>query len=202
MGVMSREYSTLNFWELADITMSRLLDNFANSIKALGIFFVLLGIGIFAIALFVPGFLGIVIAILLMVGGATRITFALLARTEAGFWLKVGAGSLYGLAGLVLLTGLFQQYFSVSAMLGMVLLIEGLLDLILASKLQSGTTRRWLLISSGAACISGIMFLVRLEVGTAWLIGLVAGLCCITPGVWFMLLAAEMKKSGGSDAND
>ena len=108
--------------------MSRLLHSFANSIKALGIFFILLGIVIFAIALFVPGFLWhLVIAFMLMVGGANshylRITGG---RTEVGFWLKIGAGSLYCLAGLVLLTGLFQQYFSVSVMLGIVLLVEGL----------------------------------------------------------------------------
>jgi uncharacterized membrane protein HdeD (DUF308 family) len=182
--------------------MSRLLQNFANGIKALGIFFILLGIGIFAIALFVPGFLGIVIAIMVMVGGATRITFALLARTEVGFWLKVGAGSLYFLAGLVLLTGLFQQYFSVSVMLGIVLLIEGLLDLMLWSKLRSSPTRRWLLISSVAAFVFGLLFLVRLELGTAWLIGLVAGLGFITPGTWFVVLAEEIKKTDGANAND
>jgi len=182
--------------------MSRLLHSFANSIKALGIFFILLGIFIFAIALFVPGFLGMVIAFMLMVGGATRITFALLARTEVGFWLKIGAGSLYCLAGLVLLTGLFQQYFSVSVMLGIVLLVEGLLDLILLSKLRSSPTRRWLLLSSVAAFVFGLLFLVRLELGTAWLVGLVASLGFITPGIWFIVLAAEMKKSDGVNAND
>ena len=67
--------------------MSRLLHSFANSIKALGIFFILLGIVIFAIALFVPGFLGMVIAFMLMVGGATshylRITGAHRSRVLA-----------------------------------------------------------------------------------------------------------------------
>lgn len=182
--------------------MSKLLQSFANGIKALGIFFILLGLGIFAIAVFVPNLLGIVIAIVLMVGGATRITLALLARPERGFWLKLGAGGLYGLAGLVLLSGLFQRYFSVSVLLGAVLLLEGLLDLSLALKLEPNSTRKWLLISSGAAFILGLLFLLRLEFSTAWLIGLVAGLCLITPGVWFLILAEEMKKTPPSTAKN
>jgi uncharacterized membrane protein HdeD (DUF308 family) len=182
--------------------MSKLLQNFANGIKALGIFFILLGLGIFAIALFVPNLLGIVIAIVLMVGGATRITLALLSRPEGGFWLKLGAGGLYSLAGLVLLTGLFQQYFSVSVMLGSVLILEGLLDLTLALKQELNSARKWLFISSGAAFVLGLLFLFRLEFGTVWLVGLVAGLCLITPGVWFLILAEEMKKSPPSTASD
>ena len=158
--------------------MSRLLHSFANSIKALGIFFILLGIVIFAIALFVPGFLGMVIAFMLMVGGATRITFALLARTEVGFWLKIGAGSfvLPGRSGAAE-QGCFSKYFSVSVMLGIVLLVEGLLDLILLSKLRSSPTRRWLLLSSVAAFVFGLLFFsFAWKLGTAWLVGLVASL--------------------------
>lgn len=179
--------------------MNGLLQNFANGIKALGIAFVLAGVGVFAIALFVPGFLGLVIAIMLMVGGATRITFALLSRSDIGFWLKIGAGSLYSLAGLVLLTGIFQQYFSVSVVLGIVLLIEGALDLRLAFKLASQKTRRWLFFGSGAALTLGALFLVRLELGTAWLIGLIAGLGLVTPGAWFLLLAQELQNSNGPE---
>lgn len=173
--------------------MNRLLQGFTDGLWALGFFLVLAGISVFAIALFVPSLLGTIIAIGLMILGAARIASALLSRRGTGFWLKVLAGILYSLAGLVLLTGLFQPYFSVSELLGVLLLLEAGLDLTLAWQLRSGTTRRWLLVAGGAALVCGLLFLVHLELGTAWLIGLVAGLCLVAPGVWFMILARGMK---------
>jgi uncharacterized membrane protein HdeD (DUF308 family) len=175
------------------------LQTFTNGIKAVGIFFILAGIGTFAIALFVPHLIGLIMAILLMVGGAVRLIFALLSRSEVGFWLKFATGVLYGVAGLILLTGIFHQYLSVSSVLGMVLILEGLLELALALKLQPSSSRRWLYISSGVAFCLGLLFTVQLGVGTVWLLGLLAGLTLITPGAWFLILARAMGTNAAAE---
>jgi membrane-bound ClpP family serine protease len=64
--------------------MNRADQTLTNGIKAMGIFLVLAGIGAFAIALFVPGLIGTMLAILLIVGGAVRLTYALMSRSEVG----------------------------------------------------------------------------------------------------------------------
>jgi uncharacterized membrane protein HdeD (DUF308 family) len=175
--------------------MNNPLKSFTNGIKALGLVFILGGIGVFAISIFVPSLIGAIVAILLMVAGGIRITYALVSRSESGFWLKLISGILYGIAGLVLLTGVFQRYLSVSFILGAILILEGLLELTLALRLQPGTSRRWLFVSSAAAFVVGLLFIIDLGVSTAWLLGLLAGLSLVTPGVWFIILAQTLQES-------
>jgi uncharacterized membrane protein HdeD (DUF308 family) len=178
--------------------MNSPLESFTNGIKAVGVLFILAGTGVFAVALLVPNLMGLILAILFMVGGTFRITYAVLSRSEAGFWLKLAAGILYAVAGLILLTGIFQRYASVSVVLGVVLVLEGLLDLALGLKLPQSQSRQWFLVGSTIALLMGLLLASGLVAGVAWLLGILGGLTLAAPGVWFILLARSM---GRTDAD-
>jgi len=172
--------------------MNSPLQSFTNGIKAIGLLFILAGVGVFVLALLMPNLVGLLVAILFMVSGGFRIVYAVLSRGEVGFWFTLATGILYAAAGLILLTGLLQAYASVSVILGIVLILEGVLDLALGLKLSPGPSRNWFLVSSGIALVLGILFASGLATGAAWLLGVLAGLSLATPGVWFMLLAQSI----------
>lgn len=177
------------------------IQSLTSSIKAVGILFILAGIGIFAIGFVVPRLIGVILALIFLAGGALRIVYAFLSRPAVGFWLKLSTGLLFGTAGLVLLSGIFRQYVSVSLILGTVLMVEALLELVLALKLPPGSLRRWVLISSGVAFGLGILFSLNSGLGTAWLLGLVAGLSLTTPGVWLIVLAQGLRHTSPNAPN-
>ena len=171
---------------------------FTTGIKATGIFLILAGLSTLAIALFVPRLIGSLLAIFLIVAGAVRLTYALISRFEVGFWLRLANGILDGVAGLVLLSGIFRPYLSIASLLAAVLILEGLLELVLATQLSPGLPRRWLYLSSGIAFVLGVLFAAELGVGTIWLLGLAAGLILIIPGVWFVFISREMQQSAAA----
>jgi uncharacterized membrane protein HdeD (DUF308 family) len=175
--------------------MNKPAQTFTNAIKATGIFFILAGLSAFAIAILVPRLIGSILAILLIVAGAVRLTYALISRFEVGFWLRLANGVLDGVAGLVLLSGISRPYLSIASLLGAVLILEGLLELVLATQLPPGLPRQWLYISSGIAFVLGVLFAAELGVGTIWLLGLMAGLSLIIPGIWFVFISREMQQS-------
>ena len=58
-------------------------------------------------------------------------------------------------------------------------------------------------VASAERLFLGLLFLVRLELGTAWLVGLVASLGFLSPQASGLLFwRQKMKKSDGVNAND
>jgi uncharacterized membrane protein HdeD (DUF308 family) len=86
-----------------------------------------------------------------------------------------------------------QKYVAISTLLGVVLLLQGMLELALAKQLPSGQTRRWFLAMGVVALVLGGLLMSSLRVTLAWLLGIIAALSLILPGGWLIFIASTMQ---------
>ena len=155
----------------------------------------MLGFGAIVIPFFAPGAVKLALAWVFFVGGWLRIVHAFQSHPSQGFWLKLSTGLLYEVASFLLFTKLIEQNFSLSALLGLILLIKGLLEVAMVSRLQLGSSRNWVLISGLISIGLGVLLITNLKLGAAWLLGLLVGVSFITSGIWFIMLTLELQRS-------
>ena len=167
---------------------NRPIQDLTTWIVALGVLLILLGFGAIAVSFLMPGAVKLSLAWVFLIGGLIRIVHAFQSRPSQGFWLKLSAGILYEVASLLLFTKLMQPDISLSALLGVIILIAGLLEVAMGSQLKAGSYRNWVLISGLISGSLGVLFITNLKLVTAWLLGLLVGASLIGTGLWFIIL--------------
>ncbi len=168
---------------------NRPVQDLTTWIVALGVLLILLGFGAIAVSFLMPGAVRLSLAWVFLIGGLIRIVHAFQSRPSQGFWLKLSAGILYEVASLLLFTKLMQPDISLSALLGVIILIAGLLEVAMGSQLKAGSSRNWVLISGLLSGSLGVLFITNLKLVTAWLLGLLVGASLIATGLWFIILS-------------
>ncbi len=176
---------------------NRPVQDLTTWIVALGVLLILLGFGAIAVSFLMPGAVRLSLAWVFLIGGLIRIVHAFQSRPSQGFWLKLSAGILYEVASLLLFTKLMppdisllmQPGISLSALLGVIILIAGLLEVAMGSQLKAGSYRNWVLISGLLSGSLGVLFITNLKLVTAWLLGLLVGASLIATGLWFIILS-------------
>ena len=168
---------------------NRPVQDLTTWIVALGVLLILLGFGAIAVSFLMPGAVRLSLAWVFLIGGLIRIVHAFQSRPSQGFWLKLSAGILYEVASLLLFTKLMQPDISLSALLGVIILIAGLLEVAMGSQLKAGSSRNWVLISGLLSGSLGFLFITNLKLVTAWLLGLLVGASLIATGLWFIILS-------------
>jgi uncharacterized membrane protein HdeD (DUF308 family) len=167
--------------------------DFTQGILLIGVLLVLLGLAAVVTAIQAPGVIGFLMSGVFLVAGGARLVYGWQTRAEPGFRLKVSTGVLYIVASFLLLTALLQKYVAISTLLGVVLLLQGMLELALAKQLPSGQTRRWFLAMGVVALVLGGLLMSSLRVTLAWLLGIIAALSLILPGGWLIFIASTMQ---------
>ena len=169
------------------------LKDFTQGILLIGVLLVLLGVAAIVTAIQAPGLIGFLMSGLFLVAGGARLVYSWQTRAEPGFRLKVSTGVLYVAASYLLFTALLQKYLALSTLLGVILLLQGLLEFAVAKQLPPGNTRRWFLGMGIGALVLGGLFMSSLRITLAWLLGLVAALSLILPGGWLIFLASTVQ---------
>jgi len=168
------------------------LQSFAQLIMLVGVVLILLGVAAIVVAVMSPELIGIILSSFFLITGAIRFVYSWQTRTEPGFRLKVGTAILSFIASLVLLTAILQRYFTLSNVVGGILILQGCLELALVRIMPSSPAQRWFLATSLGALFLGGLFVTNLVLGTAWILGLIAALSLIGPGGWLLFLAYPM----------
>ena len=119
------------------------LQSFTQLIMLVGVVLILLGVAAIVVAIMSPELIGIILSSFFLVTGAIRFVYSWQTRTEPGFRLKLGTAVLSFIASLVLLTALLQQYFTLSNVVGGILILQGGLELSLVRIMPSSPARRW-----------------------------------------------------------
>lgn len=166
---------------------------FTQGILLAGVLLVLLGVAAIVAAVQRPSFIGILLSALFLVAGGARLVYSWQTRAEKGFCLKVSTGVLYLVASFLLFTAILQRYIELSTLVGVVMLLQGIVELWLARQLPPGKTRRWFGIMGLGALLLGGLFISSLGITLAWLLGLMAALSLILPGGWLIFLASSMQ---------
>jgi len=171
------------------------VEDFTTWIFILGVLLILLGVGSIFLPLLAPKAVGLILAWVFLIGGLIRIVYAFQSLPSPGLWPKLSIGILNEIASLLLFTKLLQPYFSLSVLLGIIILAKGLLEVAMVSSLRPGSARNLMLMSGVISSGLGTLFIVNQELGAAWLLGLLVGASLIASGIWFIILPLEMRRS-------
>lgn len=135
-----------------------------------------------------------VVAWLLVVWGGMGIAFAASFRDVSG-WIAMAAGFV-----LVLLAGVAFLLFPVAgaeimtAVLVVVFLLEGALQILVGLRTGSQMRRSgWLIASGAASFVLGAVLLIQWPVASAWVIGFLTGLNFLTTGLALMVAARRVR---------
>jgi len=173
---------------------NRELNRSLGWLVALGILMILLGIA----AIVEPFIATIVVARVLswtlLFAGIVRMVHAIQFRRQRGFWLNLLVGIFYAIAGILLLSNVFQATLTLTIAFGAVILAQGILEVIAAFKVRPEPNWGWLLFSGIIAIILGILIFYRWPFNAIWLIGLFAGISFISSGVWMIAIPLAIRK--------
>jgi uncharacterized membrane protein HdeD (DUF308 family) len=103
--------------------------------------------------------IGVVIGCLVLVAGIAHLVFAIQARSTEGFLWQVLVSLLYVIAAVCLLVNPLLSVLSLSLLLAIFLLLEGILELVLYFRLRRSRHSVWLVMDGVGTLILGILMI-------------------------------------------
>jgi len=156
---------------------------------ALGIVFVLAGLGAIAFPLVSTIAAKVALGWIFLVGGVLMIVHAFSSSRWQGFLLGLLIGILYLVAGGWLAFFPFTGIITLTILLAALFLAEGVLEVIMAVRVRPHEGWGWLLLSGLIAIAVGVMIGLNLPSSATWAIGLLTGINLLSTGVSFIVLA-------------
>ena len=163
----------------------------------LGILAIVLGI----IALIVPLLAGISITIFIgfifLIYGIFHTIYAFSTRKVGAGWfiLQVLLGILYLIAGSVLLKSPFEGLATLTLIAGILIFIDGVIQVINAFDMKPLYGWGWGLISGILGIILGILIWSNWPISSVWVLGILVGVNLITNGLAVFRISAAIRQS-------
>src|SRR5215467_11846626 len=178
---------------------SNLGNNLTSEIKSragwgifLGIVTSALGVLLIAYPLFAATVTTIFIGCILIIAGVVDIVLALRAHKAGTFFLRLLLGVVYGLGGLLLLFNP-RGVALLTAVLGVMLLIEAGATTALAFQVKPLSGWGWLLFDAVITAILGFLILARWPASAVWAIGTLVGAAILVRGITRIALSARLR---------
>lgn len=164
---------------------------------ALSVVLILLGL----IAVTLPQIGGLAVALyfgwLLLLGGVALLVFAWRTHAAGVMSLQVVLGAVYVLIGGFLITRPAAGLASLTLLLAGYLLIEGLLELTAAFRVQPRAGRTWLVIDGVVALVLAVMIVTSWPSSAAWVVGTLVGINMIIGGVSRLMVTNAVRRHVG-----
>lgn len=162
---------------------------------ALGIVWTVLGLAALVAPLAASIAVDILIGILLVVGGGLQIAQCFDARDWEGIlWHAIGG--LFALAvGALLLLFPLRGVLSLTLLLGVFFLLDGLFKLFAIPQHDSRRLRLWLGVSGGLSVLVAILIWVGWPGSAAWALGLLVGVGLIFTGLSMIVWSLEIRRA-------
>lgn len=152
-------------------------------VMAVGVLIALLGI-VAILSPFVSGIaLTLVFGALLVVGAVFQTASAFAARGWSGFVFGVLLAALYALAGIVLLANPTLGLVTLTLLLGMYFLVEGVIELLLGLRVRANPNWGWMLFSGIVSLLLSSLILLEFPSSAQWAVGLLFGVNLLTSGI-------------------
>ncbi|MDX2243398.1 MAG: HdeD family acid-resistance protein [Leptolyngbyaceae cyanobacterium bins.302] len=163
---------------------------------ALSIALIVLGI----VSLFLPVFASVtftlVVGWLLLISGVVQIVNSFKSRHVRGFWLHLGVGIIYTIAGLTILFNPVAGVLWLTAVLGVLFIAEGIYTIIMAFKARTGGNFSWVVLLNGiVTLILGILVWNRFPSSALWLIGVYVGVSILMSGISLLVIALGARRA-------
>lgn len=180
--------------------MAQNVNSAADALKkaggwTIGLGILLLVLGIAAMLFPLASSLAAVVWIgwLLLIGGVVLLIHALDRREEAGFWLKLLWAVVYLVAGLLLLANPVSAILTLTIVLAVLWVVEGITAIVLAFRLKPARPWGWVLFDGILTLLLGLLVWVGWPGNAPWLLGLFLGLSLLSTGISLLLFGWALR---------
>ncbi len=151
--------------------------------------------GILAISLPLASSIGIVILLgwLLVFAGVSHLFFAFHCHSVGGVLWQVLLAIVYAIAGIYMLMNPLLGVLSLTLLLAVFLLAEGILEIALYFRIRRVRHRGWILFDGIVTLILGILIWAQWPSSSVWLIGTLVGISLIFSGVSRFMLSLAIR---------
>jgi uncharacterized membrane protein HdeD (DUF308 family) len=174
-----------------------------NFLLFLGVLTVILGMLCMAATLVTGLAVGMLVGGLLLVGGVVRLIFAFKAESWGAGMFRFITGALSVLCGLIMLGRPLLGLASLTLVLAVYFLVDGIFQMITAFQIKPQQGWGWVLFSGLAAFLLGYLIWSQWPFSGVWAVGILVGINLFMSG-WSMIawggtargIADEMQSSG------
>jgi uncharacterized membrane protein HdeD (DUF308 family) len=129
----------------------------------------------------------------LLVTAVAQLVFAFTSRTAGRFFLKLLLGLLHGVAGLAIIALPGIGVLTLTAGLGVMLIIEAVVEAALGFSVRAGAGRAWFFLSGLFSLVVGILILVQWPASSVWAIGTLVGAGVLVNGITRIVTASWVR---------
>jgi uncharacterized membrane protein HdeD (DUF308 family) len=163
-------------------------------LKTEGVVALLLGVAAIFLPFFFTFAIELLVGALLFVGGGVTVYRGLRGESMPGRGWTLGAGVLTSLAGLLLLLFPAQGVLTLTVILVVVFLIQGMAEITAALQNRNRRSWVWLLVSGIASFVVALILLFGLPGTANWAIGLLVGINLLFTGFSLWTLGSELQQ--------
>ena len=158
--------------------------------------------GILAISLPLASSIGIVIVLawLILFAGISHLIFAFQSHSVGGFLWQVLLAVVYGIAGVYMLMNPLLGVLSLTLVLAVFLLFEGILEIALYFGIRRVRYSGWVLFDGIITLILGILIWAQWPSSSAWVIGTLVGISLIFSGISRVMLSLAVRDTSPAAA--
>ncbi|MCC6947433.1 MAG: HdeD family acid-resistance protein [Bradyrhizobiaceae bacterium] len=130
---------------------------------------------------------------LFLIGGFAQIAHAFSTQRWSEFFLDLLIGVLYVAAGGWLAFFPLTGIITLTIFLAALFIVEGIVEIVMAFRLNPRTGWVWMLISGIVAVAAGVLIFAGLPSTATWAIGLLVGINLLMSGFSYLLLASAVR---------
>ena len=158
--------------------------------------------GVLAISLPLASSIGIVIVLawLILFAGISHLIFAFHSHSFGGFLWQVLLALIYGAAGIYMLMNPLLGVLSLTLVLAVFLLFEGVVEIIFYFKIRGAANAGWVLFDGIVTLILGILIWAHWPSTAVWVIGTLVGISLIFSGISRFMLAMAVRNISPASA--
>jgi uncharacterized membrane protein HdeD (DUF308 family) len=152
--------------------------------------------GILAIALPLASSVGIVIVLawLILFAGVCHLIFAFQSHSLGGFLWKVLLAIVYGFAGVYMLMHPLLGVISLTLVLAVFLLFEGVVEIVLYFNIRKTANAGWVLFDGIVTLVLGFLIWRQWPSSSVWVIGTLVGISLIFSGISRFMLSSAVRR--------
>jgi uncharacterized membrane protein HdeD (DUF308 family) len=160
-----------------------------------GILLLIFGLAAIVLPLLASLTITILLGWLFLISGGAGLAFSFWARKGPGFWWSMVSAVLALIAGVVLIAMPVQGTLTLTFIVGIYFLAEGVATIMYAFQHRSRLSERWgWMLASGVADIFIAFIIISGWPATAWAIGLLVGINLVFGGASLIALALAARK--------
>ena len=130
----------------------------------------------------------------LLVIAFAQVIFAFTSESVGSFFLKLLLGVLYGIAGVLLVAFPTAGVVSLTGVLGVMLVAEGIVEAFIALASPELAGRSWFAFSAMGSFLLGLMILAQWPSSSTWAIGTLVGVAVLINGISRVVISTAVHK--------